>query len=153
VIFGSGCLCEPIQIIKISQSWPVLIPTRARPYPHAGAAHPYPLSLSLHLSRSLSISLTGPHGCGSQRLARSTRSVWPSTVSRRGGSQSMGARWCSCATYSGTSMVATPSLSTAAPPSLGWTTVNSARCQARWWLPSPLVVPFLGDLPHHPRAR
>jgi hypothetical protein len=54
--------------------------------PHADAACPYPLSLSLHLS------LVGPHGCGSRRPARSTRSAWSSMASRRGGSPSS-ARW------------------------------------------------------------
>jgi hypothetical protein len=69
-IFGSGCLCEPIQIIvpnlkpttreakKIFQSRPVLIPTQARPYPHAGTARPYPLSLSLSPFVSISLHLS-----------------------------------------------------------------------------------------------
>jgi hypothetical protein len=128
-IFGRGCLCEPIQIIipnfeptmheakKISQSRPILIPTRARPYPYAGSLS----SLTL--------------------------------------SSSMGTMWCSYAAYSGTSVAATPSLSTedppstvAAPPSPGWTTADSTRCQARRWLPSPLAIPFLEDLPHHPHV-
>jgi hypothetical protein len=58
----------------------------SHPYPHVGVAHPYSLSLSLRLS------LAGPRGRGSRRPARSTKSVWPSTASWRGGSPSS-ARW------------------------------------------------------------
>jgi hypothetical protein len=64
-----------------------------QPYPHAGAAlsshavaaRPYPLPLSLRLSRrSTRTQFSEPMW--------STRSTWPSTVSRRGGSSSS-ARW------------------------------------------------------------
>jgi hypothetical protein len=61
-----------------------LIPTRGR--------GPSLSSLTLSLSISLHLSLTSPHGCGSRRPAWSTRSAWPSTASRRGGSPSS-ARW------------------------------------------------------------